>query len=1128
MVKNLEIQEHNFDKTALKYALSEYKKFKNSEDYDEEYKWEVIREINQWLSKNEINENTVKEFAEKLREHNPSKGTLVHWTELDNFIDFTEENPEKASEITEQLFDENKPVKERIKDFRNQLDLGTSFFGYVLSSHDNEKYAPFKQNVVQEFLNNFVNGEPPKLGGLSPAEKYKLFIEICKGISEFLSMETEGGTSALEAQDFIYCVTASGYNVKYNFMLKYLRNFSKKLEEHKKNPKELLEEIKKLPKNYLEERKEFYEDAEEEPVREIRHIILTKILENKKIDLEEIKREVKEQYEGNVLGNWTNFRILCQIYLDYIKKRQNQYFETITKKIIDEMKDENLDFHVVSFQGAQNHPTTEAWVAIYPKSKENHKKAQLLVLFIDSNRVRYGLDPGYQFEGGVEDKEEILNEDEIDIIRIIQALKKREDRFYELNRKPQVWTISPGRSGSQWKEWKNKNIISIGWDELGSAKKLSKEEIKEKISLLEGKENPKNDVFSIYSFANDIKSGDIIIAKQGQSKKMYGIGVVTENSEYQYEENRDRYKHIIGNIEWLIKSKNQPIILKNLNKLFAQSTLTYYVDYDNKESYYDLIEKLEEYLSKSSNKSELEINQKKSEDDINELQRRLFSIIERYGESSYFWISSNPSIWDVSKIKGGEEVFYTAYNKKGNKRRIYRNFEDAKPGDKVIFYEGSPTKSTVAEGEITRGLHKEKEKGYQSKKVKGISIKYVRPMKKISWKELTQKPDLNESEPIKNRAQGSLFKLTKKEYRTILPEPPIETEEEKLIEIINSKLTFENLDITKGLYFPEKMESEIEKSVKAALESGKHIIFTGPPGTGKTKIAKNLAKEVKNKNKTINGYILTTATADWSTFDTIGGYQPSKTEEELVFKPGQFLRCFKEKEKGKPKNKWLVIDEINRADIDKAFGQLFSVLSRDSVKLPFTNKEEEDIEIKYLESIDPNNFKYSDWKYYVTPNWRLLATMNTYDKASLYEMSYAFMRRFAFIDVSIPTNEEIDNGIMKKYIKEWDKVNKEDIEKYLDSIIEVWKTLNKEKRSIGPAIIRDMLLFLNRYEDDEISKEITQALKLYVLPQLEGMIKSDQKKIFKAFIDKEIGNKTELEKVARERFEIDEIESSKG
>jgi len=109
------------------------------------------------------------------------------------------------------------------------------------------------------------------------------------------------------------------------------------------------------------------------------------------------------------------------------------------------------------------------------------------------------------------------------------------------------------------------------------------------------------------------------------------------------------------------------------------------------------------------------------------------------------------------------------------------------------------------------------------------------------------------------------------------------------------------------------------------------------------------------------------------------------------------------------KNQALVIDEINRANIDKAFGQLFTVLSGQKVQLPFT-KGEEDKEVKIIPGEEFEK-PVASHEFVAPKSWRILATMNTYDKTSLYEMSYAFMRRFSFIRIEAP--EIPDNGTEK-------------------------------------------------------------------------------------------------------------------
>ena len=243
-------------------------------------------------------------------------------------------------------------------------------------------------------------------------------------------------------------------------------------------------------------------------------------------------------------------------------------------------------------------------------------------------------------------------------------------------------------------------------------------------------------------------------------------------------------------------------------------------------------------------------------------------------------------------------------------------------------------------------------------------------------------------------------------------------------------------------------EEEYSKLV-GILKAKKNVILQGAPGVGKTFAAKRLAYSVMGV-KDIDRVMMVQFHQSYSYEDFIMGFRPSTTGFEL--KKGAFYNFCKKAEIDSDNDYFFIIDEINRGNLSKIFGELFMLIENDK----------RGIELQLL---------YSDEKYAVPANVYIIGMMNTADR-SLAMLDYALRRRFAFFEIK--PGFETDGFREYRMSLDNDKFNK------LINCVENLNSVIASDESLGEGFCIGHSYFCN-LEVDKIDNECLYGIVEYEL-----------------------------------------------
>ena len=255
---------------------------------------------------------------------------------------------------------------------------------------------------------------------------------------------------------------------------------------------------------------------------------------------------------------------------------------------------------------------------------------------------------------------------------------------------------------------------------------------------------------------------------------------------------------------------------------------------------------------------------------------------------------------------------------------------------------------------------------------------------------------------------------------------------------------------------------EFLEEIKALLCDKHQVIFQGPPGTGKTYVAQALANCLAGAEDRVT---LAQFHPSYAYEDFVRGFRPTMTtsgQAGFTLRDGPLLRAAQIAREEPGAKHFLIIDEINRGNISKVFGELYFLL------------EYRDKKIRMLYQQDGED------DFSLPPNLYIIGTMNTADR-SIALVDLALRRRFYFIEFHPDTDP------VKSVLRKWLTKNAPDLEWVAAVVEETNRQLEEYKHAaIGPSY----------FMKEGLQKEdVPRIWKHSVLPYVEELLFGDDMKI---------------------------------
>lgn len=300
-----------------------------------------------------------------------------------------------------------------------------------------------------------------------------------------------------------------------------------------------------------------------------------------------------------------------------------------------------------------------------------------------------------------------------------------------------------------------------------------------------------------------------------------------------------------------------------------------------------------------------------------------------------------------------KSVYDASYSYKNNAHCLWQFANEIKVGD-IIF--------------AKKGMHKIVGKGV-------VTSDYIFDDTRVNYKQIRK---------VEWQYKGEWEHPGQAVMKTLTNITPYSDYVQKLLELFGDEAEDEAVQEAEIKYPPYSKDDFLEEvymsedtydTLVELLNTKYNIILQGAPGVGKTFAAKRLAYSIMGAKDT-SRVSMVQFHQSYSYEDFIQGYRPVDNGFTLV--QGVFYKFCKAAEIDDERPYFFIIDEINRGNLSKIFGELMMLIESD--------KRGEKLKLLYKD----------EW-FTVPKNVRIIGMMNTADR-SLAMMDYALRRRFAFFD----------------------------------------------------------------------------------------------------------------------------------